>query len=140
MKISSIIKLNEFLPYFFIGAAATILDWALFWAAITWLNFHYEAALVFSYTMAGLFHFASNKIITFKCHSKKIGSQYSIYIIVAVSTLLISMGIIAIFVNIFMLNKMLSRILTTIIMLMPNYLLHKHITFNKKIFIQPTGY
>lgn len=137
MKNNTIFKLTEFLPYFFIGAIATVIDWSIFWVVVNLMNWHYEIALVIGFITAGLFHFTSNKIITFKCHSKQIGSQYTLYIIVAVIALLVSMAMMACWVNIFMLNKMWARIITTAVMLVPNYLLHKHITFSKKIFIQP---
>lgn len=129
--------LNDFFPYFFIGAAATIMDWGVFWVLIDPLSWHYELALVFSYVTAGIFHFTANKMITFKCASKQIGSQYVIYIFLTLSALLVSMLFMAVLVNFLLLNSVFARILTTLLMLVPNYLLHKHLTFSKKIFIQP---
>lgn len=134
MKIHSIIKWKEFLAYFIIGATATVIDWSMFWLTVTKLGFHYEIALVSAYIPAGIFHFFSNKFITFQCKSKSLGSQYSIYIVLTFLSLAISMGIIAVLVNFLLFDKMFSRIATTVIMLIPNYLLHKNITFNKKIF------
>lgn len=134
MKISSIIKWNEFLAYFFIGATATMIDWGMFWLTVKKLGFHYEVGLVSAYIPAGIFHFFANKFITFQCKSKSIGSQYSVYIILTLSSLMISMGIIAILINLLALDKMPARILTTALMLIPNYLLHKNITFSKRLF------
>lgn len=134
MKITSIIKWNEFLAYFFIGATATMIDWGMFWFTVKKLGFHYEIGLVSAYIPAGIFHFLANKFITFQCKSKSIGSQYSVYIILTLSSLMISMGIIAILINLLALDKMPARILTTALMLIPNYLLHKNITFSKRLF------
>lgn len=134
MKINSIIKWNEFIAYFFIGATATLLDWSMFWFTVNKLHFHYEIGLISAYVPAGIFHFFANKFITFQCKSKSIGSQYSIYIILTLSSLLISMGIIAILINVLTLDKMTARIFTTAFMLIPNYLLHKNITFSKRLF------
>ncbi len=134
MKLTSIIKWNEFLAYFFIGATATMIDWGIFWFAVNKLGFHYEIALVSAYIPAGIYHFLTNKFITFQCKSKSLGSQYSIYIILTLSSLMISMGVIAILINLFTLDKMTARILTTALMLIPNYLLHKNITFSKRLF------
>lgn len=139
MKLKQIIKWNEFLVYFFIGATATIIDWSIFWLTVTKLGFHYEIGLISSYVPAGIFHFLSNKFITFQCKSKSLGSQYSIYIILTLSSLAVSMGVIAFLVNITMLNKMMARITTTAIMLIPNYLLHKNITFSKRLFATPSA-
>ncbi len=134
MKINSIIKWNEFVAYFFIGATTTLLDWTLFWVTVKKLGFHYEIGLMSAYIPAGIFHFFANKFITFQCKSKSIGSQYSVYIILTVSSLMISMGVIALLINLFALDKMTARILTTAFMLVPNYLLHKNITFSKRLF------
>lgn len=137
MKNNAIFKKTEFLPYFFIGGAATLIDWALFWLLATQFHWHYEVALITGFLTAGVFHFTSNKLVTFDCHSKKVGSQYFLHIIVTLTGLLISMSLIAFLVNILIFDKMWARILTTGLLLFPNYLLHKYITFNKKIFTQP---
>lgn len=136
MKMPYLSPFAEFVPYFVIGLIATAIDWTLFWFAINKIHLHYEIALIFGFVTAGIFHFTTNKTITFKCQSKQLRSQYSVYTLVTLATLVISMGIIALMINIFMINKMLSRVLTTGLLLIPNFLLHKYITFNKKLFIQ----
>jgi len=133
MKISQIIQLNEFLPYFFIGLGSTSIDWITFWVSSSKFELHYEIALVISYILAGSFHYIANKIITFKCHSKQLRLQCSIYFMMASISLFMSMGLIA-FIKLFITNALYARILTTASMLIPNFLLHKHITFSKKIF------
>lgn len=137
MKNRTIFQKTEFLPYFVIGGMATSLDWFIFWVLVTFFHWHYELSLVIGFVIAGIFHFAANKFFTFECHSKKIGSQYFLHIFVTMMGLILSMAMIAFFVNILLFEKMWARILTTALLLFPNYLLHKFITFNKKIFIQP---
>jgi putative flippase GtrA len=137
MKTNSIIKMirwNEFITYFFIGATATMIDWGMFWVAVNNFGFHYEIALVSAYSLAGIFHFFANKFITFQCKSRNVGSQYVLYFLITLSSLAISMGIIAILINLLALESMTARILTTALMLVPNYLLHKNITFSKRLF------
>lgn len=134
MKINSIIKWNEFITYFFIGGTTTFIDWALFWLTVKNLGFHYEIGLMSAYIPASMFHFVANKFITFQCKSKSLGSQYSIYIMLTLTSLMISMGIIAVIINLFQIDKMSARIFTTALMLVPNYLIHKNITFSKRLF------
>lgn len=136
MNFKKIIMLHEFFPYFCIGGIVTLLDWSLFWATTNMLGFHYQVALISSYTIAAMTHYTANKLITFRCHSKQIGSQLSVYALVTGSSLLLSMGIMALFISSFALNPFLARVLTTVCMLPSNFLLHKYITFSKKIFIQ----
>ncbi len=133
MKIK-LIKWNEFLTYFFIGGTATLMDWSIFWLVVKRLGLHYEIGLISAYALAGIFHFFANKFVTFQCKSKNLGSQYSIYIVLTLSSLVTSMGVIAILINLLALDKMTARILTTALMLIPNYLLHKNITFSKRLF------
>lgn len=132
-----IISLSELFPYLVIGTLATMLDWTAFSIAIHKMGFHYEICLLIGYICGGSFHYITNKFITFKCRSKKLGSQLSIYILMGGISLSLSMGILAILVKGFMLNAIFSRVLTTGIMILPNYLLHKHVTFSKKLFLQP---
>lgn len=131
---NKIIALPELLPYIIIGGVATLLDWGMFSLAVTRLQIHYQFALALGYMAGGVFHYTTNKIITFKCRSKKLGSQLSLYILVGITSLLISMGVLAALINVFAISKVVSRMLTTGIMILPNYLLHKHISFSKKIF------
>ncbi len=136
-RIAKIISVPELLPYILIGGIATLIDWSMFSISVTWFHLHYQLALLIGYASGGVFHYCTNKIITFKCRSKQLGSQLSIYILVGAISLLGSMGVLAFLVNEFAINKILARVLTTGIMLLPNYLLHKHISFSKKFFAQP---
>lgn len=129
--------MNEFFKYFFIGAFCTVIDWTIFALSLRSFNIHYEVALLLGYLLGGSIHYICNKRITFQCHSPKIGYQYTLYFLLTASSLLMSMGILAIFIAGFHIKPTLSRILTTFLMLIPNYLLHKNITFNRKLFIQP---
>jgi putative flippase GtrA len=137
MQLSHTIKLAELFPYIIIGTIATAIDWSLFSVSVIWLKLHYVNALILGYTVAAVMHYVANKIITFKCESKQIGSQFSIFVIVILSSLILSMAMMAIFINLFAVQKITARMITTILMILPNYLLHKHITFSKKIFFVP---
>jgi putative flippase GtrA len=130
-----IIDLKEFLPYFIIGGIATLIDWSVFSAATLWLGLHYQLAVTLSYSTAGIMHYISNKYFTFQCKSKQIGSQLSVYIVVGIVGLTLSMLIIGVLIDLFAINKIWARVLTTVLMLVPNYLMHKHLTFSKKIFV-----
>jgi putative flippase GtrA len=137
MALSNLIKPNEFMIYFIIGGIATVIDWSTFWLLNSQLSLHYQWSLISGYSIAAIFHYTANKVLTFSCQSKKIGSQMSLYFFVTMTSLICSMGIMSFIVNCFAIEKLYARMLTTILILVPNYLLHKHITFSKKIFLQP---
>ena len=137
MKLFRSSKMHEFLTYFTIGGISTVIDWSSFWFFSTPLKMHYQFSLILGYSIAAVFHYTANKFITFDCQSKKIGSQFSLYFLVTCTTLFCSIATMELFVSFLSFEKLYARMLTTILMLFPNYLLHKYITFNKKIFLQP---
>lgn len=134
---SKIISIKELFPYIMIGGIATTIDWSIFSVLVGLLHCNYLLSLVIGYASGGVFHYCSNKLITFQCKSKEIGSQLSLYVLVGAASLFCSMAVLALLVNVFPINKIVARIITTGLMILPNYLLHKHISFSKKIFIQP---
>jgi putative flippase GtrA len=137
MKLSTIVIPSEFLVYFIIGGISTVIDWAIFWLLTSQMHAHYQIGLISAYSTASLFHYIANKFLTFDCQSKKIASQFSLYLVVMISSLICSMGVMSLLVNYLIPNKLYARMLTTVLILLPNYLLHKYITFSKKIFLQP---
>lgn len=135
MRLQRLLPPRDFMIYFCVGALATLMDWTSFSLLTLRFDIHYETALVLAYLTGASAHYTLNKWLTFQCRSKQLGSQLSLYLTLTSLSLLISMGIIAIFVRGFHLNPILARIMTTGFMVFPNYLLHKYITFSKRIFI-----
>lgn len=125
---------REFSTYFVVGGIATVIDWLVFAFATIWLGLHHLIALAASMGTAGLFHYFANKKMSFQCTSQQYGRQISVYILVALVGFGMSFAIISGLIYLFYLNPVWARILTTVLMLLPNYILHKYITFNQKIF------
>lgn len=134
---SKLIERKELLSYIIIGTLVTALDWAIFAITLNWLGLHYQLCLVLGFIIGGITHYSLNKLFTFKCRSTAITSQFSVYILMISLSLLCNMGVMALLVNWLAINKIILRITTTLIMVMPNYLVHKYISFSKKIFTQP---
>lgn len=132
--ISRFIDNKEFMVYLIIGAIATVIDWSLFTVAVSYFDIYYQISLCISVGTATMFHYMANKLVTFKCSSKKIASQVSVYGMVSMMSLFGTMAVMCVLVNDLMLTKIMSRIATTGLMVLPNYLLHKYVSFNKKIF------
>lgn len=128
---------KELFYFLIMGTLATIIDWFLFYLFVNCFGFYYQLGLVLATTIAGITHYATNKWFTFNCQSKQVASQLSMYILIAIITMLCSMGIMAILVQSFAIDSLILRMVTTIIMILPNYFLHKYFTFNKRLFMQP---
>lgn len=125
---------SEFIRYILVGGTATLIDWILFYIFALKLIFHYQIALIISFSTATIVHYILSKKFTFKCRSKKIIKQISLFFLISILSLSISIFIMFIFIDLVLIPKMISRILTTGILLIVNYLIHKNITFNKKFF------
>lgn len=102
-------------------------DWTIFYLISPLL--HYELALILSYTVGGIVNFTLNKIYTFRSRSRRIIKQYSIFYVISIIALFLSMGIMFILVDLAELPEMISRIITSGIIFIFNYLMHKSITF-----------
>jgi len=126
---------KEFSIYFVIGGMTTVIDWSIFAIATFYLNLHYFIALVASMGLSGIFHYLASKQLAFQCSSQQYKRQISFYILVALAGFSLTYGTIHLLISIFKLQALLARIFTTIFMLPPNYLMHKNITFNRKIFL-----
>lgn len=135
--LARLINRKEMVFYIIIGGAATTADWMTFAVAVKSFNVPYQFGLVLAMMMGGLVHYLANKTFTFKCHSRKYGPQIFLYVSLAMISFLCSLGVMTIFIKLFAVNKVAARVLTTAFMLLPNYLLHKHLTFNKRFFLQP---
>lgn len=134
MNIFKEIFKNNFFKYAFIGGIATLIDWSLFYIFAVKFNFFYQLSLFISFSFASIFNFSVNRIFNFKSKSERILFQFLIYIFISLVSLILNGIVMFIFIEIIYLNKMFSRIATSLMMLSVNYFLNKNITFNKRFF------
>lgn len=125
---------SEFAYYFVVGGLATLIDWGLYAVCFMMLKMQYIIALVISMGVAGCFHYVANKRLTFRCDSRALHVQVPVYVTVASAGIGVSAVLLSIQVSGLGINALIARPLTTILMLLPNYFMHKYMTFNRKLF------
>lgn len=125
---------REFIRYLLVGGSATLIDWSLFYIFAIVLGIYYQVALVISFSISCIFNYYFSRIFTFRSKSQKIFSQFSLFLLVIAIYLSMSIFLMFIFVELILIEKMISKILTTGFMLIVNYLLNKYLTFNKRFF------
>ncbi len=125
---------KQFNRYFLVGVTATLIDWITFFVLAILLQAHHMFALITAFSLASIVHYTLNKVFTFRCSSKEIFTQFSAFLIVALSSLAMSSALLYLFVDVLLVHKMISRIMVTFLVFLINYLLHSKITFNKKYF------
>ena len=126
---------RQFIFYVFVGAIATVIDWGTFFGVNSFFKIDYRIAVGISFTLGATANYILNKIVTFRDKTKQIVTQVGIYIAVTVFSLFCSVILMHIQVEIFEITPMTARVITTGIMLFANFLMHKFITFNQKIYL-----
>ena len=124
---------RQFLLYTFIGGIATAVDWGSFYLLNQQAGIDYKLAVTLSFTFGAITNYVLNKTITFKDKTKQIGAQIGIYIIISVLSLLMSVLLMFIQIDLLAVHAMVARVITTGIMLCCNFLMHKLLTFNQRV-------
>jgi len=127
-------EIKIFIKYTFFGSIATLVDWGTFFLLNSYFFVHHVFAIIISYILGGIVKFLFAKKVVFKDKNKKYGTQIIMFIILNCVSLILSLFIIYLFVDIFLLNPLLSRIIITIIILIFNYMCDKLVVFNKKVY------
>jgi putative flippase GtrA len=124
----------QFARFFTAGAVSSAVDWGVFYCLAVIFNIYYLAALLGSFIVGSIVNYALNKYFTFKCTSNKIAKQFTSFLVVAFFNLIFSFIVMYLFVDILSMDKMISRIVTTGLLCVFNYIVLKKIIFNKKFF------
>lgn len=120
---------RTFFVYSVSGAVATLVDWGSFFVMSSVFSLYYMLAVCVSYTLGSLTNFTLNKYITFKNKYAKLHHQYLVHLAVSIASLGLTVLIMYAFVEKFGLPKLNARVLTTLVVLPVNFVLHKNITF-----------
>jgi putative flippase GtrA len=125
--------LHQFVKFFFFSGFATMLDFTSFYLLIQ-TQLHYQLCVVISFSIGAVAHFSMNKIYTFKNQSNQIASQFLTFLMISFVYLILSMVLMHLFVEIFGIWEMYSRVMTTFVLFFYSFVSHKYITFNKRYF------
>jgi len=111
-----------------IGTVSTLFDWAFFVIGYKWIHLSYWVALIISFSIGAFINFNLNKRLTFQDKSKNI-LQPIIFITIAGIMLAVSLGLMAYLVA--KMDAIFARMITTGIIFICNFFLHKIITFGR---------
>lgn len=139
LSVPSPALLRQFVVYAAVGAVATAVDWGSFYACIKPLGIHYALAVVVSFLLGATTNYTLNRWITFRDRTKAIAAQVTVYAAVSLVSLLMSVGLMALGVEVVHLSPMGARIVTTGVMLLANFAMHKAMTFNPALYRRFTG-
>lgn len=120
--------------YLLVGGLSTLVDWGVYYLLAIAVGWHYLTSLLVAQVLAAAVHYSLNKVFTFRCTSRQILRQIGAHALVSVAYLLVSMGLMYVLVDMLGLDKMLSRVATTGVMILASYFLHRAVTFNERFF------
>lgn len=115
------------LSYIFFAGIATAFEWTSFYILNT--TFHYMLAAIISLTIGCTLNYSLNKIFTFKDKDKKIARQFTKFLLVASVYYILTILFMYILVTLLYISPMLSKIITTFMLLIFSYNAHRTFTF-----------
>lgn len=118
-----------FFSYVFCGGIATIFDWTSFYIANNCYNLNFIYAVSLSFVIGSVVNFISNKLITFQNNYNNYSLQYIIFLIGAITALILTNLQMFYLIKLFNISPMNARMTVTFIMLFFNFSFHKLITF-----------
>jgi putative flippase GtrA len=130
------LPLRQFLTFLAVGGVATLWDWVVFYLLAVRFGWHHQPAVAVSLISSGVVHFSLNKLLTFRCASRRVLRQVAVFALTSVAYTLLSMGCMYLLIDLAGLPKMGGKMVTTGAMLVVNFLLQKFVTFNRRLFPQ----
>ena len=136
-KIKYYKKYKEFISYLLVGALTTLVSLGSYYICVTtFLNPHntiqLQIANLISWVCAVTFAYFSNRKFVFISKNKNIVKECGAFFLSRISTLLIDMLLMFIFVTLLGLNDKLIKLLVQFIITITNYLLSKFLVFKNE--------
>ena len=125
--------LLQFFRYAFVGAIASVVDWAVLWLLET-VGLHYLIAAVISFFAGLATNFFLSKLLVFNGQKARMNSigEFISYAVIGAIGLGMTLGIMYVFTEWLHLHYMLSKIIATAIVLVWNYLARKIFVYGSK--------
>jgi putative flippase GtrA len=117
--------------YGIIGSLCAGTDFVIYYFLTNYLKLFYLAANAISVIAGISLSFFLNRNYNFKVKDNPL-KRYSIFFSVGISGLVLSSILLALFIEIFDLKKVVSKILSIFIVVILQYIANKNITFRKK--------
>lgn len=120
---------QRFLRYSVAGGNTFLLDLLILWVLTEIFFVYYIFSATISYTLSTILHYYIVRSWAFKGTKRKPLAGYVLYSIILISGLLLSVGIMALFVEFFNLDVLISRIIAGLFVGVWNYALNLFVNF-----------
>lgn len=120
---------QRFFRYSVAGGNTFLLDLFLLWILNSLLFIHYVPAAIGSYLFSTLVHYYIVRRWAFRKTERKAFTGYILFMAILISGLLINIGLLAMFVEIFGTTVLVGRLLSGVFVGLWNYLLNHFLNF-----------
>lgn len=118
--------LRQMAKFLITGTIATLIDWIVFYLLVYQVNMDPLIAQLFSFTLSTLFNYYTNTLWVFNTTKKKTRKRLMTeFFIISLMSLGISEGLLALFINVLIMNDMLAKVISTAFIMVFNFITRK---------------
>ena len=125
-------KLQNFVLYGIIGILSAGIDFLIFYTLTTIWDIFYLIANIFSVSIGITLSFFLNRNYNFKVKDN-ISKRFLMFTSVGLGGILLSSTLLYIFIDIFTFDKIISKILSIIFVVLIQFFLNTYVTFKKEV-------
>ncbi|MBF9017772.1 GtrA family protein [Oceanispirochaeta sp. M2] len=132
-------KYKKYIKYIIFGVLTTVLSLISFYILLK-MNVEYKLANIISFIIAVLFAYVTNKIYVFEKKSesfKELAWEAFHFFLARVGSFIFDFFTLIICIDVFSFDKMISKIIITVIVIILNYIISEFFIFRKKHFEKP---
>lgn len=118
--------LMQIFKFIIVGGIATIIDWIIYYLLYNYLDFDPLVANILSYLLATIYNYFGSVKYVFKVNDKNMKKTFTIFLILSLVGLLLSELLIYLMINIMLMNKMLSKIFATMLVMIFSFITRKY--------------
>ncbi len=128
-KVMSSDVIRQLVKYFIIGGLAAVTNLSMFYVLAYILNLYYLVSAAIGFVSGAVLNYTLNRKYTFKNTYRNKTKQFTVFLIVASTSLIWNELLIYFFVEYIALSKMIAAVLSVGIVFLWSFAMHKIITF-----------
>mgnify|MGYP002621527726 CR=1 FL=1 len=117
--------LIQIIKFIIVGGIATIIDWIIYYLLYNYVNIKPLYANIISYSISTIYNYLASIKIVFDVKKNDFKRNFIIFVIFSLMGLLLSEMLIYLMIDKLSFNKMISKILSTIIVMIFNFITRK---------------
>ena len=125
-------KYREILLYLVFGVLTTVINIISFFLLSDILKINWMISNVAAWIISVLFAYFTNKKYVFESKNKNVIKEFTSFIVCRVLSLGIDMAVMKLLIDVLSINKLFSKIVSNVIVIIANYIFSKFLIFKGK--------